>query len=147
MRTQAISHGRAIGATMAAASRPLGTVVAEQTQQLRCDTAGFSEPCRVYSRCGRNAISWWQPEAGDTDARRRLVDAFMPAIVTLAGGIFSGRRVERQELVQEGVAGLLVAARRYDAGLNTRFWAYASFWVRKAMQELVAELARPVALS
>ena len=86
-------------------------------------------------------------EAGDTDARRRLVDAFMPAIVTLAGGIFSGRRVEHQELVQEGVAGLLVAARRYDAGLNTRFWAYASFWVRKAMQELVAELSRPVALS
>jgi RNA polymerase primary sigma factor len=86
-------------------------------------------------------------EAGDTDARRRLVDAFMPAIVRLAGGFFSGRRVEHQELVQEGVAGLLVAARRYDAGLNTRFWAYASFWVRKAMQELVAELARPVALS
>lgn len=55
--------------------------------------------------------------------------------------------VERQELVQEGVAGLLFAARRYDSRLNTPFWAYASFWVRKAMQELVAELARRVALS
>lgn len=42
---------------------------------------------------------------------------------------------------------MLFAARRYDGGLNTPFWAYASFWVRKAMQELVAELARPVALS
>src|SRR4029453_3320335 len=42
------------------------------------------------------------------------------------------------------VAGLLFAARRYDASLNTPFWAYASFWVRKAMQEFVAELARPV---
>ncbi len=56
-------------------------------------------------------------------------------------------RVERLELLQEGVAGLLVAARRYDGTLNTPFWAYASFWVRKAMQELVAELTRPVALS
>jgi len=45
------------------------------------------------------------------------------------------------------VAGLLLAARRYDARLDTPFWAYASFWVRKAMQELVAELTRPVALS
>jgi RNA polymerase primary sigma factor len=45
------------------------------------------------------------------------------------------------------VSGLLVAARRYDSGLDTPFWAYASFWVRKAMQELVAELTRPVALS
>jgi DNA-directed RNA polymerase sigma subunit (sigma70/sigma32) len=45
------------------------------------------------------------------------------------------------------VAGLLFAAQRYDPRLNTPFWAYASLWVRKAMQELVAELARPVALS
>jgi RNA polymerase sigma factor (sigma-70 family) len=42
---------------------------------------------------------------------------------------------------------LLFAARRYDSELKTPFWAYASFWVRKAMQELVAELTRPVALS
>jgi DNA-directed RNA polymerase sigma subunit (sigma70/sigma32) len=34
------------------------------------------------------------------------------------------------------VAGLLFAARRYDSELDTPFWAYASFWVRKAMQEL-----------
>lgn len=31
--------------------------------------------------------------------------------------------------------------------METPFWGYASFWVRKAMQELVAEVARPVALS
>ena len=86
-------------------------------------------------------------EAGDADACRKLVAAFLPAITGLAGGFLSGMGVERQELVQEGVAGLLFAARRYDAGLNTPFWAYASFWVRKAMQELIAELSRPVALS
>lgn len=45
------------------------------------------------------------------------------------------------------MAGLLFAARRYDAELNTPFWAYASFWVRRAMQELVADVARPFALS
>jgi RNA polymerase primary sigma factor len=86
-------------------------------------------------------------DAGDTDASRRLVEAFLPAIVGLANG-FPGRiRVEQRELVQDGVAGLLLAARRYDPGRKTPFWAYASFWVRKAMQELVAELARPFALS
>lgn len=86
-------------------------------------------------------------ESGDTDASRRLVEAYLPAIVGLANG-FPGRvRVEQRELVQDGVAGLLVAARRYDPRRKTPFWAYASFWVRKAMQELVAELARPFALS
>ena len=86
-------------------------------------------------------------EGGDADARRRLVEAFMPAIAGIARGFPSGAGIETRELVHEGVAGLLFAARRYDPRLNTPFWAYASFWVRKAMQELVAELTRPVALS
>jgi RNA polymerase primary sigma factor len=85
-------------------------------------------------------------ECGDAAACRRLVEAFLPAIANLARG-FQRSRVERRELLQEGVAGLLIAARRYDAALGTPFWAYASFWVRKAMQELVAELTRPVVLS
>ncbi len=85
-------------------------------------------------------------ECGDSDASRALIEAFLPAIGNLARG-FQSSRVERRELLQEGVAGLLFAARRYDPALGTPFWGYASFWVRKAMQELVAELARPVALS
>jgi RNA polymerase sigma factor (sigma-70 family) len=85
-------------------------------------------------------------ERGDAAACRALVDAFLPAIARVARG-FQHSRVERRELLQEGVTGLLLAARRYDPALNTPFWAYASFWVRKGMQELVAELARPVALS
>jgi RNA polymerase primary sigma factor len=85
-------------------------------------------------------------ECGDSDACRKLVETFLPAIGDIARS-FKNSRVERLELLQEGVAGLLVAARRYDTTLNTPFWAYASFWVRKAMQELVAELTRPMALS
>jgi RNA polymerase sigma factor (sigma-70 family) len=86
-------------------------------------------------------------EAGDPEARRRLVETFLPLIAATARRYDRGMAVERQDLIQEGVAGLLFAAQRYDASLNTPFWAYASFWVRKAMQELVAELSRPVALS
>ncbi len=85
-------------------------------------------------------------ECGDSEACRQLVEAFLPAIANLARR-FQGGRVERGELLQEGVAGLLFAARRYDPELGTPFWAYASFWVRKSMQELVADLTRPVALS
>jgi RNA polymerase sigma factor (sigma-70 family) len=85
-------------------------------------------------------------ECGDAAACRRLIESFLPAIANLARG-YEGSRVERLELLQEGVAGLLFAARRYDSELDTPFWAYASFWVRKAMQELVAQITRPVALS
>jgi RNA polymerase sigma factor (sigma-70 family) len=86
-------------------------------------------------------------EGGDKAACRELVDAFLPAIASVARRFAVDARVQRGELIQEGVAGLLFAAKRYDAGTETPFWAYAFFWVRKAMQELVAELTRPVALS
>ena len=52
-------------------------------------------------------------ERGDSEACRKLVEAFLPAIGGLARS-FKHSRVERVELLQEGVAGLLVAARRYD---------------------------------
>jgi RNA polymerase sigma factor (sigma-70 family) len=86
-------------------------------------------------------------EGGDEAACRELVDSFLPAIGGIARRFDIGGQVHRTELMQEGVAGLLFAARRYDAGMETPFWAYASFWVRKAMQELVADVTRPVALS
>jgi RNA polymerase sigma factor (sigma-70 family) len=84
---------------------------------------------------------------GDEEAARELVDAFLPAITSVLRRFDIGGAVQRAELMQEGVAGLLFAARRYDPGMNTPFWPYASFWVRKAMQELVADVTRPAALS
>ncbi len=86
-------------------------------------------------------------EAGDLDACHRLVEVFLPPIAALARRFPAGIGVERQELIQEGVAGLLFATRRYDPDLGTPFWAYATYWVRKAMQDLVAELTMPLALS
>ncbi len=84
---------------------------------------------------------------GDEAACRELVEAFLPAIGGVARRFGAGGQVQRTELMQEGVAGLLFAARRFDPRMNTPFWGYASFWVRKAMQELVAEVTRPAALS
>jgi RNA polymerase sigma factor (sigma-70 family) len=86
-------------------------------------------------------------EAGDLVACHRLVEAFLPSIAALARRFPAGVGVERQELIQEGVAGLLFATRRYDPGLGTPFWAYAAYWVRKAMQDLLAQLTMPLALS
>jgi RNA polymerase sigma factor (sigma-70 family) len=86
-------------------------------------------------------------EAGDEAACRQLVESFLPAIGGIARRFNIGGQVQRSELMQEGVAGLLFAARRYDPRMETPFWGYASFWVRKAMQELVAELTRPATLS
>jgi RNA polymerase sigma factor (sigma-70 family) len=55
--------------------------------------------------------------------------------------------LDRPELMQQGIVGLLDALKRYDPALGTPFWAYASWWVRQAMQQMVTQLSGPVVLS
>jgi RNA polymerase sigma factor (sigma-70 family) len=86
-------------------------------------------------------------EAGDTAARAAIVDAFLPAIGGVARRYRRPGQVDHAELMQEGVVGLLRAVDRYDPRYETPFWAYASWWVRQAMQQLVSEMTRPAVLS
>jgi RNA polymerase primary sigma factor len=86
-------------------------------------------------------------QARDSVARAKLVDASAALIASVARIYRGSRAVNRTELMQEGVVGLLRALERYDPSQGTPFWAYASWWVRQAMQQLVAELTRPVVLS
>jgi RNA polymerase primary sigma factor len=86
-------------------------------------------------------------QEGDARARAELVEAFMPRIASIAGVYRATPTVDRLELLQEGVAGLLRALERYDADSGVPFWVYARWLVRRSMQRLVAELTRPAVLS
>jgi RNA polymerase primary sigma factor len=81
------------------------------------------------------------------EARAQLVDAFSPLVASCARRYRNSPGVERSELMQQGIVGLLRAVERFDTESGTPFWAYAAWWVREAMQQLVSELARPVVLS
>ncbi len=86
-------------------------------------------------------------QAGDRRAREELVEAFLPLIAGVARVYRGSRTITRTELMQEGVVGLLRALERYDPELGVPFWGYAAWWVRHAMQQLIAELTRPLVLS
>jgi len=86
-------------------------------------------------------------QAGDAAAREQLVERLLPLIAGAARAYRSSASVQRVELIQEGVVGLLRALERYDANRGVPFWAYAGIWVRQAMQQLVSELTRPLVLS
>jgi RNA polymerase sigma factor (sigma-70 family) len=79
--------------------------------------------------------------------RDRLVHAYLPLIGSIARTYVGTGNVERRELMQEGIVGLLRALQRFDPELGVSLWAYASWWVRQAMQQLVSEMARPIVLS
>src|SRR6201989_1018256 len=85
--------------------------------------------------------------AGDRRAREELVEAFLPLIAGVARVYRGSQAITRLELMQEGVVGLLRALERYDPTLGVPFWGYAAWWVRQAMQQLIAELSRPMVLS
>jgi RNA polymerase primary sigma factor len=86
-------------------------------------------------------------QAGDRRAREELVEAFLPLVAGVARVYRGSGAVTRLELMQEGVVGLLRALERYDPELGVPFWGYAGWWVRHAMQQLIAELTRPLVLS
>jgi RNA polymerase sigma factor (sigma-70 family) len=86
-------------------------------------------------------------KAGDRRAREELVEAFLPLIASVARVYRGSPTITRVELMQEGVVGLLRALERYDPSLGVPFWGYATWWVRQAMQQLIAELTRPMVLS
>ena len=84
---------------------------------------------------------------GGAREREQLIEAFRPSIAGVARMYRNSTRVEWNELLQEGVVGLLRALERYDLDLGIPFWAYATWWVRQAMQQVVSELSGPLVLS
>jgi RNA polymerase sigma factor (sigma-70 family) len=84
---------------------------------------------------------------GGAREREELVDAFLPLVASVARVYRRSSHIDRDELMQEGVVGLLRALERYDPDRGVPFWGYAAWWVRQAMQQVVSELSGPVVLS
>ena len=86
-------------------------------------------------------------KAGDQRAVEHVVRAHLPRISAMARRYADAPHVERLELVQEGVAGLLQALERYDPAQGTPFWDYARPTVQRAMRRLTRELGHAATLS
>jgi RNA polymerase sigma-32 factor len=73
-------------------------------------------------------IKNWQDNQ-DMNARRKLVEAFLPRVEAIARG-FRHYPVDHEDLVAEGSVGLLVAIDRFEASKKVRLMTYASHWIR-----------------
>ena len=77
----------------------------------------------------------WQDE-GDAAALNALIEPHLRLVISSARK-FRNYGLPIEDLNQEGVLGLMQAARRFDAGRDVRFATYASWWIRSAMTEYV----------
>jgi RNA polymerase sigma-32 factor len=69
----------------------------------------------------------------DQVALDTLVSAYLRLVASIAGK-YARFGLSRDDLVQEGVFGLLQAAQKFDPERGFRFGTYASWWVRAAIQ-------------
>lgn len=80
------------------------------------------------------------------EAMRRLVEANLRLVVSIAGPLSRRAGVDIRDLVQEGYFGLQRAAEKFDAARGTRFSTYATWWIRQIMSRAVPEQYRLVKL-
>lgn len=86
------------------------------------------------------------PETG-REAKNHLVEANLRLVVHLARSAASRTTLSITDLLQEGNIGLLDAVERYRADSNKTFGAYATWWVRRAMNRAIQEHSRVLRLS
>jgi RNA polymerase primary sigma factor len=81
-------------------------------------------------------------EAGDESARKRMTEANLRLVVTIAK-TYQRPGADLLDLIQEGTVGLMRAVDRYDWRRDVKFSTYAAWWIRHGITQALAT-ARPI---
>jgi RNA polymerase sigma-32 factor len=80
------------------------------------------------------ALAW--RDRRDEAALHRLIGAYQRLAVSMAGR-FRRHDVSYDDLIQQGMLGLMRAAEKFDPENGARFSTYAIWWIRASMQDYV----------
>ena len=84
-------------------------------------------------------------ERGDLAAKDRLINCNLRLVVSVARK-YQGQGLSMNDLVQEGMLGLIRAAEKFDWRKGFRFSTYATIWIRQALQRGLDNTGRTVRL-
>ncbi|NLL52961.1 MAG: RNA polymerase sigma factor RpoD [Peptococcaceae bacterium] len=113
---------------------------------------GIDDPVRMYLKeIGRVPLLSAEEEvelalrmeAGDEIAKRRLAEANLRLVVSIAKR-YVGRGMLFLDLIQEGNLGLIKAVEKFDYRKGFKFSTYATWWIRQAITRAIADQARTI---
>lgn len=83
--------------------------------------------------------------AGCTKSRQRMMEANIRLVMSIARR-YTCKSLTFEDLIQEGIIGLLEAIKKFDPTRGNRFSTYATYWIRQAIVRAIEKQDRLIRL-